>query len=68
MIEYPICPKCKKQTVAGACLTSSEPPKRSLYCTSGSCDYDVKFEDLTTPILKTPDGDNLSTPTTEEER
>ena len=60
MTEYRICPRCKKQTVAGACMTSTEPPTRSLYCTSGSCDYEAMFDDLTTPILRTPDGDNLT--------
>jgi hypothetical protein len=49
-IKYPICPICLKQTVAGACLTSKEPYKRSIYCVNPECSYDVPFEVLTTPI------------------
>ena len=45
---YPLCPKCKKQTVAGAHMTSND--SRSIYCTSGECNYDVPFEMLTTPV------------------
>ena len=45
---YPICPVCKKQLVAGAHMTSND--QRSIYCTSGSCNYYVAFEDLTTPV------------------
>ena len=46
--EYPICPRCFNKSVAGAHMTSDG--KRSIYCTSGSCNYDVPFETLTTPV------------------
>lgn len=46
--QYPICPRCNKQSVAAAHLTSDD--SRNIYCTSGSCDYKVDFKDLTTPI------------------
>jgi len=46
--EYPLCPRCKTPSVAGAHLTSNN--KRSLYCVNGDCNYDVPFESLTTPI------------------
>lgn len=46
--KYPICPECGKQTVAGAHMTSND--NRSIYCTNAACNYDVAFEDLTTPV------------------
>lgn len=56
--RYPVCPKCGKQKVAGACMTSID--RMSLYCTSGSCDYTVDFKDLTTPIIQ-PSADQPDT-------
>ena len=50
MKEYPICPRCHKQSVAGAHMISND--RRSLYCTEGNCSYDIQFEELTTPILR----------------
>ena len=46
--EYPICPRCFNKSVAGADMTSSG--KKSIYCTSAKCNYDVPFETLTTPV------------------
>ena len=48
MKEYPICPRCFNKSVAGAHMTSDD--SRSMYCTSGRCNYDVPFETLTTPV------------------
>ncbi len=39
-------------------MTSND--SRSIYCTNGSCNYDVAFEDLTTPVPVS----ELDTPTT----
>ena len=63
--EYPLCPRCGGP-VAGAMMTSNavvvgfgplEPPEMhyhpraiSVYCVSGSCNYDHKLSDLTTPV------------------
>ena len=47
--EYPICPRCFNRSVAGAQMTSDG--SRSIYCTSGRCNYDVPFETLTTPVV-----------------
>ena len=46
--KYPICPECGEQMVAGAHMTSDD--SRSIYCTNARCNYDVAFEDLTTPV------------------
>ena len=47
--EYPLCPRCKTPSVAGAHMTSNG--WRSLYCVNDNCNYDVRFEELTTPIV-----------------
>lgn len=43
-----MCPRCFNKSVAGAHMTSNG--ARSIYCTSGACNYDVPFESLTTPV------------------
>ncbi len=50
IVDYPICPKCLTQTVAGAHMTSNN--RRSLYCVNADCDYDIDFEYLTTPVKR----------------
>jgi len=46
--EYPICPRCFNKSVAGADMVPTG--KRSLYCTSAFCNYDISFKELTTPV------------------
>jgi RNase P subunit RPR2 len=48
---YPICPKCNRQMIVGAHMTSDN--SRHIYCTSESCNYSVRFEQLTSPLPPT---------------